>query len=420
MTTSFDASASRARSTVSGWRNRPLPTLVSVGPAHRGEAKLRAEIAKLERRVQVLTAVMTVLLALVRVSKDRLNNVRLADADDKKRLVRAARRAQPNLSKHVILLLLGVSATRFAEWCRMGADACPLEDQSKCPRLQPTQLTPDEVREMHEMATSPNYRHVPTSVLAVLAQRLGKVFASASTWCKYVRERGWRRPRRRVHPSKPTEGVRADRPDGMWHVDTSVIRLRGGPKVYLLAIIDNFSRRVLAWSVSEHLEPLANAALLVQALFERDKKSPECTATTQDLMVDGGVENFNEAVDKLVNEKYLARILAQTDVLESNSLIERFWMSAKYGWLFLNDLDSLGTVRRLVGFYVKEYNETVPHSALNVRTPSEVYFGKAVDVPEELAAARTEARAARIEANRARKCDDCRTAGSVEQLAANG
>ncbi len=199
----------------------------------------------------------------------------------------------------------------------------------------------------------------------------------------------------------------------------SVIRLRGGPKVYLRAIIDNFSRRVLAWSVSENLEPLANAALLVQALTERDKKSPDSPATTQDLMVDGGVENFNEAVDRLVNEKQLARILAQTDVLESNSLIERFWMSAKYGWLFLNDLDSLEAVRRLVRFYVKEYNETIPHSALNGRTPSEVYFGKAVDVPEELAAARAEARAARIEANRARKCDDCPTAGSFEQLAAN-
>ena len=162
---------------------------------------------------------------------------------------------------------------------------------------------------MQEMATSPDYRHVPTSVLAVLPQRLGRVFASASTWCKYVRERGWRRPRRRVHPSKPTEGVRADRPDGMWHVDTSVIRLRGGPKVYLRAIIDNFSRRVLAWSVSENLEPLANAALIVQALTERDNKNPDSPATTQDLMVDGGVENFNEAVDKLVNEKQLARIL---------------------------------------------------------------------------------------------------------------
>ena len=61
----------------------------------------------------------------------------------------------------------------------------------------------------------------------------------------------------------------------------------------------------------------------------------------------------------------------------------------------------------------------IPHSALNGRTPSEVYFGKAVDVPEKLAAARAEARAARIEANRARKCDDCPTAGSFEQLAAN-
>ena len=46
------------RSTVSGWKNRPLPTLVSVGPADASEADLQAKIAKLERRVKVLTAVM--------------------------------------------------------------------------------------------------------------------------------------------------------------------------------------------------------------------------------------------------------------------------------------------------------------------------------------------------------------------------
>ena len=66
---------------------------------------------------------------------------------------------------------------------------------------------------MHQMATSEEYKHLPISRLALLAQRLGKVFASAATWSKLIRERGWRRPRQRIYPAKAKVGVRAETPD---------------------------------------------------------------------------------------------------------------------------------------------------------------------------------------------------------------
>ena len=72
-------------------------------------------------------------------------------------------------------------------------------------------LTPTEVRAIEDMVTSPEYRHVPTGTLAVLAQRLGKVWASPSTWYRLVRQYGWRRPRLRVHPAKPKMGLRTTR-----------------------------------------------------------------------------------------------------------------------------------------------------------------------------------------------------------------
>jgi hypothetical protein len=78
------------------------------------------------------------------------------------------------------------------------------------------------------MVTSPDYRHVPTGRLAVLAQRLGKVWASPSTWYRLVRQHGWRRPRLRVHPAKPKIGLRTTRANEMWHIDTTVIRLLDG------------------------------------------------------------------------------------------------------------------------------------------------------------------------------------------------
>ena len=56
------------------------------------------------------------------------------------------------------------------------------------------------------MVTALEYRHVPTGTLAVLAQRLGKVWASPSTWYRLVRQNGWRRPRLRVLPHSAFHG----------------------------------------------------------------------------------------------------------------------------------------------------------------------------------------------------------------------
>jgi len=171
---------------------------------------------------------------------------------------------------------------------------------------------------IHELVTSDEYRHVPTGTLARLAQRLGKVFASASTWYRLVRLHSWRRPRQRVHPAAPKVGIRAARPNEIWHMDTTVIRLLDGSRVYLQAVIDNFSRRILSWKVSPTFNPLATVEILLTAAKGSNGDKPV-------LLVDGGIENFNGAVDELITSGLLSRVLAQTEVTFSNSLIESWW-----------------------------------------------------------------------------------------------
>jgi hypothetical protein len=84
-------------------------------------------------------------------------------------------------------------------------DPCGL-DLAFAPRTSRFRLTPTVIRAIEDMVTSPDYRHVPTATLAVLAQRLGKVWTSPSTWYRLVRQHGWRGPRLRVPPAKPKQG----------------------------------------------------------------------------------------------------------------------------------------------------------------------------------------------------------------------
>ena len=136
---------------------------------------------------------------------------------------------------------------------------------------------------MKEMVTSDDYRHMPITTLALFAQRAGKVFASVSTWSKKVRERGWRRARNRVYPAKPKVGIRATKPNQYWHIDVTVIRLLDGTKVFLHGVIDNFSRRILAWRICERLSPTTTVAVLREAAAGVGIKPT--------LVADSGVEN---------------------------------------------------------------------------------------------------------------------------------
>lgn len=329
-----------------------------------------------------------------------LCNQRVPEGRSKSRILRSIEQATGLLKFRTALALIGLSPSRFHAWTR-AAKGCDLDDHSSCPNSSPHRVTLGEIQTIKEMVTSPDYRHVSTGTLAVLAQRLGRVFASASTWRRLVRERKWRRPRLRVHPSKPKIGIRAEKPNEMWHIDTTIIRLVDGTKAYLHAVIDNYSRRILSWRVGAKFDTGNTLATLLESSRLSTGDEPPT------VLADGGVENFNGGVDELIHSGLLRRVLAMTELRFSNSMIEAWWRSLKHQWLFLNTLDSVTTVEKLVRFYVKEHNEQLPHSAFRGQTPDEMYFGKGDGVPDELESGRMAARERRFAMNRALSCGVC-------------
>jgi len=153
--------------------------------------------------------------------------------------------------------------------------------------------------------------------------------------------------------------------------------------------------------VSGTFDPNVTAELLLNAANSLFNQQPT-------LLVDGGVENFNSAVDELVGSGLLRRLLAQTDISYSNSLIESWWRSLKHQWLFLNTLDTVRSVQKLVSFYVEEHNTRLPHSAFHGQTPDEMYFGTGDHIPDQLHIAKKEARESRKEVNRSTSCPICK------------
>jgi putative transposase len=268
------------RSTARGWLGAAPSVVVSLEAADLTERELRQEILKLRRRIAKLAALLRLALALLHTSGFRCSGVRLPDGDNKRRILRAVDQARACMPLRAVLRFLSVSPSRFQAW-RRRQHACALDDNSSCPRTSPHRLTLAEVSTIRDMVTSPEYRHVPTGTLALLAQRLGTVSASPSTWYGLVRKYGWRRPRLRVHPAKANVGLRTTAPDEMWHIDTTVIRLLDGTRAYVHAVIDNFSRRILAWRIADRSAAVNTVTVLLDAI-ERATRSclrPSCWQT---------------------------------------------------------------------------------------------------------------------------------------------
>ena len=205
-----------------------------------------------------------------------------------------------------------------------------------------------------------------------------------------------------MHPAKPKIGLRTTRADEMWHIDTTVIRLLDGTRAYLHAVIDNFSRRILAWRVADTFAPVNSVTVLLDA-----SRATASSGTVPVVLADAGVENVNAQVDALIHTGILRRLLAFTELKFSNSMIEAWWRSLKHQWLFLHPLDSVTTVRRLVAFYVDQHNRVLPHSAFHGQTPNEMYFGTGEAVPADLRSRAAAARRTRVEANRLASCERC-------------
>jgi len=337
------------RSTIRSWLHRGIPDVVTCDSLSAEKTELLAELQALRHRAAVLGAIVGLLVAMLRLSEHRAGHERLPEGNGKRALLRAIDRASRAVPLSVALRIARLSPSRY-HGRRRAEIRCELDDRSSYPRSKPTRLTAAEVRSVKEMVESDDHRHLSLRGLALYAQRIGRVIASPSTWSRLVREGGWRRPRGRVYPAKPKVGIRANAPNELWHIDVTVIRLLDGTRAYLHAVIDNFSRRILSWTLEERLGAGGTCRILLEAGRHLSTRPVETT-----VMTDSGTENVNGNVDALLDREGLRRILAQVEVSFSNSMIEAFWRSLRHAWLYLHNLDNTTTLRRLIAFYVRAH-----------------------------------------------------------------
>jgi len=178
-------------------------------------------------------------------------------------------------------------------------------------------------------------------------------------------------PEHRVYPYL-LRGLAIDRPNMVWCADITYIPLQRG-FLYLVAIMDWYSRKVLSWRMSNTLE----ASFCVEALEEAFERygAPEIMNTDQ------GCQFTSMEFTETLKAAGVRISMDGRGRWMDNIFIERLWRSLKYECVYLNELTTGTEARLAIGRWVRHYNDDRPHSSLNDKTPTEAFWNLDAGTP---------------------------------------
>jgi len=187
---------------------------------------------------------------------------------------------------------------------------------------------------------------------------------------------------RKPNTSKPAPGHRiypyllrklpVTRPNQVWAMDITYIPMARG-FIYLAAVLDWFTRRVLSWRVSITLE----ADFCIEAVEEALTRY----AKPKIFNTDQGSQFTSTNFIKVLAAREIRISMDGKGAWRDNVLVERLWRTIKYEEVYLRAYASVSEARASIGRYLGFYNSRRPHSSLDGKTPDQVYFNTLSPLP---------------------------------------
>ena len=160
------------------------------------------------------------------------------------------------------------------------------------------------------------------------------------------------------------KGLNIDRSNQVWSTDITYIPMAKG-FVYLVAVMDWYSRRVLSWRVSTTMD----SSFCVDALNEAVDKY----GCLEIFNTDQGSQFTSEAFNGVLKAADIRISMDGKGVWRDNRMIERLWRSLKYECVYLNAFETGSEMRAGIGKWLTYYNSERPHSTHGILTPDEAY-----------------------------------------------
>lgn len=175
-------------------------------------------------------------------------------------------------------------------------------------------------------------------------------------------------------------------------------------KYYVYLLMDNFSRFILNYQVSDRV----SAEIRMQSIRQACEQYIGNRGEEVSLIVDGGIENNNNTVDEYIDSKEvrLQKLIAGKDIRFSNSMVEAQNKILKYHYLFKHQFHDIHELRKLLNWIIPDYQYKRPHHSLGGLTPYEALNGTSLP-KNQWRKQILDARKTRIQQNAKEQCEIC-------------
>jgi putative transposase len=310
------------------------------------------------------------------------------------------------ISEKKVCKLLDVSSRRVRNWKKR----IDLEDRRPGPVNAPHALLEDEKEIIRELAKNEDFTDDSHRILAVKAMDMGLVSASPSSFYRQMRHEGLTTARRVVKKGNTQKPVREElkSPNKRWCWDISYLKtLVTGIFLYLYVVLDEYSRKVVAWKVSWRMTHQEGMELIDDAILNENLSEEQIQMLN--LYNDRGVQMKAKNFQKMLKDLGIHQVFSRPRTPNDNPFVESSFSIVKGDPEYPGYFVDVEAAKCYFENYLREYNTERLHGGIGYVTPEQKHNGLAEKIFEERRKKIKKARTERITANRVKFMKNCLT-----------
>jgi transposase InsO family protein len=295
---------------------------------------------------------------------------------------------------------LGLDVKRYQRWVRLYRKTAQYGGRKPGPEKAPHSLLPEEKEDIINLAKDDKYMDLSHRQLSVVASETGEIEASASSFYRVMKEEQLMEDRQRK-PKTPQvkPEIKPDGPNQVWSWDLTYIAL-GPIFVYLFAIIDVYSRKIVGWHLGFNARVESMKKAWDKALVNENLIGLSGVPKLPIALSDHGVQMAKKTAKQFFKDLGIKQLFARYQTPQDNAWIESWFRILKYDWLRYKDYVSFDQIKAIIQRFVIVYNTQRYHGAIGYVTPEQKHTGQAERILKERSERKRLARLHRLNVNR--------------------
>jgi putative transposase len=295
---------------------------------------------------------------------------------------------------------LALDVKRYQRWTRLYRKAARYGGCKPGPKKAPHRLLLEEREHIIKLAKDDKYMDLSHRQLSVVASETGAVEASASSFYRVMKkEQLMGKHQRKPKTPQAKLEVKPDAPNQVWSWDLTYIAL-GPIFVYLFAIIDVYSRKIVGWHLGFNARVESMKKAWDKALINENLLSVSGAPELPVALSDHGVQMAKKTAKQFFKDLGIKQLFARYRTPQDNAWIESWFRILKYDWIRYKDYVSFDQLKSIIGQFIIVYNKQRYHGAIGYVTPHQKHTGQDRKVLKARGERKCVARLHRLQTNR--------------------